>query len=326
MSVEITVVTKGFLKRLQRAELRSLNPAVVSFFHSWKDPLDVSRDCGDRGCPYVLTTRSAVEAAQAEVIRQSIGIGSELTAEELDELLAKIHFHDIEGNYRNLLRFLDTESVAVPDNLPSSERSDVTDVVVPLPALLRDLESVVPSIPTISDQISPAGLLGRGLLQWLLGAARWCLGHRQVLSCMARVDKWDGWTTIRDRRIGEQGFNRFEKVSVDQEGRLLVRFVSGASYRIPAKYLGVLVGVSAGDMLNGCWLQRARILPGREQIRIEFLHGSVATLIWEDILMAFEPRYEHFGGFPGKEMTFVDTWDACNSSFRVYPREGLVTR
>jgi len=320
MSVEISVVTRDFLRRIQRAELRDLNGSVASFLHGWNDRIGgVTRDYGDWDCPHVVTTRATVEAAQALVIRQSIGRSVQLTVEEFDDVLAAILFEDREGNFLNLLRFLETGSIAVPDgaNIP-----DVREIAVPLPALVTDLESVVTNSLRVAHHIVSSNASGVGFLLWLLGAARWCLDRHELLYCIVKVDKWDGWTTIRDRRIGEQGFNRFKRASVDQEGRLLIRFFSGASYRIPCKYLKALIGLSGGSSMEPCRLQRVRILRGREQIRIEFSEGTFATLMWEDILVAFEPMYEHFGGFTvdGREM--IGTWNSLHPPFRVRPRMG----
>jgi len=321
MSVEISVVTRGSLSRIQRTELRNLNSSVASFLHNWSDRLGVPTDCGDWDCPHVVTTSATVEAAQAVVIRQSIGTCTQLTVEELDDLLAAILFEDQEGYYLNLLCFLETGSIAVPDEA-FSNMQEVGEIVVPLPALVADLESVLTNSPSVTHHIASSDALAGGFLQWLLGAAKWCLDRQEPLYCIVKVDKWDGWTTIRDRRIGEQGFNRFKKASVDEKGGLLVRFFSGASYRIPCKYLKALVGASAGNSMEPCRLQRARILRGREQIRIEFSEGTMATLTWGDILMAFEPMYEHFGGFSEDGRKMIETWNRLHPPFRVHPRKG----
>ena len=323
MSVEIGVVTEYTINSFHRIELGTLREYISllirfrsQYFNHYPNEV---RDV----FPRMVVDGSTLDMAEKFVVSLSDGLelGNTIDSVYIEDVLAEFLLGERVSPYRYLLRFLQTGLLAIPSEdiewVPDGRRS-----IVRLDLLVNDLELFLERARTANHEKSPEEVLAIAFLQGLLGAAMWCLDKQRVLFCIMRIEKWDGSSIITDRRVGELGFNLFRKVTIESRKELLVRYFSGAAYRVPCNYLKTLLrgAENAQPSETSCQLQRVRIVRGREMFRLTFSDGLVSTLAWDDILMACEPMYEHFGGFTPAGRKLIQTWNEKHGPFRVAPK------
>lgn len=131
---------------------------------------------------------------------------------------------------------------------------------------------------------------------------------------------------IFDKNISFENFATFRRCQIIHHG-LAVRFVftCGALYDIPIEYLlqwaphphyafikGELknweeVGRSF-DYREGIMAVKCKRILSRTGVHIYFSDNAVYEIPWDTVLMACEPRYEHFGGLTDTSKNIVAEW------------------
>ena len=108
----------------------------------------------------------------------------------------------------------------------------------------------------------------------------------------------------------EQGFSRFASSSIEENGRVIVFvYPSGDRYRVPVSYLlqwydrshdqGVAIPVGDGRAI------RSRKISDGHMVRVFMSDGKKIDVAWDVVLMACEPRYEHYGGLTQESKALV---------------------
>ena len=324
MPVELGVLNHGSVRRvLRRLPLklrRRLTPDSLVRSLQGK----VLEDPPYMMQPHITVDSSTHEAAAMMVLAEGLGLGvvpgEDLTPEEYDDLAAQVFLDGRSMRFFNLFEFFERSILATSDSsLVSLAGPD--ESIVSIEPVLSDLEEFFRA-KSYPDAVigSASGSVAIGMLAWMLGALGWCVARGRLFYSIWRIQRWDGRTVITDRRIGEFGFDGFKRVAIEEDGRyLMVTYLGGARYRIPCEYLRGLV---SGELPNGAdafRLQRARILRGREVFRAVFSDGRTADFLWEDILVACEPMYEHYGGFHDAQRTFLAELNRRPTGFRVAP-------
>lgn len=127
---------------------------------------------------------------------------------------------------------------------------------------------------------------------------------------------------IRDREIGSSGFGEFAAVRSEAQGKF-VRFSypSGAEYRVPTSYLlqwfdqphyasrkGRYVEAGGKSPWRGksrLFVTRTRLRDDRHVALVYLSRRFAVEVAWDTVLMACEPRYEHFGGLTAHSRRLV---------------------
>lgn len=117
---------------------------------------------------------------------------------------------------------------------------------------------------------------------------------------------------LRDKDLRPDYYLRFDPCELGESGHaVLFRFAGGAHYYVPLEYVvqwfrhphyrRTAKGLRTWRDMS--WqpsatmrASRCRRVLGRQAVRLELVSGEVFDILWETVLMACEPRYEHFGG------------------------------
>jgi hypothetical protein len=127
---------------------------------------------------------------------------------------------------------------------------------------------------------------------------------------------------IRDRTIGAQGFDRFVSSSVEEGGQgVALTYRSGARYLVPLEYLLCWYtethnrGKSrAGGRLL---ILRSRMIANGRIVRVYLSDGRQYDVLWDTVLMACEPLYEHYGGLTPQARELTRLWAERHGSFQI---------
>jgi|CXWL01.1.fsa_nt_gi hypothetical protein len=116
---------------------------------------------------------------------------------------------------------------------------------------------------------------------------------------------------ITDRKAGELGFSRFERVGLSEDGQAIsVRYESGAAYFLPGRYLLSWFREAATPSVTepSTSILKVRRLPGSESFRVYLSGGETRDVAWDSVLMAMEPSYEHYEGLTDGSKALVRAW------------------
>lgn len=125
---------------------------------------------------------------------------------------------------------------------------------------------------------------------------------------------------IRDRVVNKLGFTRFLSAAVtDDDKSLRVKYVAGAEYEIPMEYVRTWYSKGPHEKLDQRGKSAAKIEDDDDQMIVELTlkDGSHYLIAWDVVLMACEPRYEHFGGFTDQSKANTASWLERHGSFRI---------
>src|SRR5436305_6136622 len=110
-----------------------------------------------------------------------------------------------------------------------------------------------------------------------------------------------------------QGFSRFLSSSIKEDG-FVIEFLypSGDRYRVPIDYLLQWYGgfhhqrkaKAAADRRA----IRSRKISDGHLVRVFMSDGRTFDVAWDVVLMACEPRYEHYGGLTQESKALVSRW------------------
>lgn len=98
-----------------------------------------------------------------------------------------------------------------------------------------------------------------------------------------------------------------------------VQYSNRAQYSIPTAYI-VRWGIhTAGAKAPG---EAARVLRVRrarknQVVRATFTDGTKGDIAWDTVLMACEPRYEHYGGLTEESTKLTESWARRGRRFRI---------
>ncbi len=131
---------------------------------------------------------------------------------------------------------------------------------------------------------------------------------------------------LRDRASASQGFAFFAGSTIADGGRSIIfRYPSGIGYKVPLEYL-LLWLLTPREAPATLRIVRARILKDPHVIRVYLSDGSRYNFVWDCVLMACEPRYEHFGGFTPHFKDLVAGWFKEHGPIRIPDERGLASR
>ena len=130
-------------------------------------------------------------------------------------------------------------------------------------------------------------------------------------------------STISDSEAHRLGLMTFREVRVGADGRTIdVVYSGGRSYRVPISYLISWYRAGPHDRVDsGSGLPadgaNAEVSEDGDYVTVVLGNGSVYYVVWDVVLMACEPDYEHFGGF--RKDTKLDTkeWFEKEGPFRL---------
>jgi hypothetical protein len=120
---------------------------------------------------------------------------------------------------------------------------------------------------------------------------------------------------IRDRTMESQGFSRFASSSIKESGRAIdFLYPSGDRYQVPVDYLVQWYGESHDSevilTVGDARAIRSRKISDGHMVRVFMSDGSKIDVAWDVVLMACEPRYEHYGGLTQESKALVSRWQA----------------
>jgi hypothetical protein len=123
---------------------------------------------------------------------------------------------------------------------------------------------------------------------------------------------------LKDRELTRYGFGCFASSSIGDQGRAVVfRFPSGAEYKVPLEYLIRWFVMPEQDEENDTTL---RFVRSRRRdphlVRVFLSDGRRYDVAWDTVLMACEPRYEHFGGLTSYFKEIAPRWLESHGPFR----------
>lgn len=135
----------------------------------------------------------------------------------------------------------------------------------------------------------------------------------------------DAPQSITDSSALDLGFSRFLSSHVRDRGETVdFCMKSGAVYSVPAEYVRRWFrgheneyerrndAITGNDRLA---VVRSRRLPGNEYVRVVFSDGYVFEVAWDTVLMACEPRYEHYGGLTDRAKALIQWWSRNHGPF-----------
>ncbi len=132
--------------------------------------------------------------------------------------------------------------------------------------------------------------------------------------------------TIFDKHISFKNFATFKQCQILANGRAIrVIFACGARYDIPVRYVlqwsphphymlinGELKEWEDGsphpDVREDMLFVKCERIVWRTAIRVSLNNDTLYEIPWDTVLMACEPRYEHFGGWTTDSRKIVDAW------------------
>lgn len=123
---------------------------------------------------------------------------------------------------------------------------------------------------------------------------------------------------IVDRRAGTEGWTTFSRASVGPEGRSVeVEYSNGVRYLIPAAYIvrWGIQGESSKPPRTTARVLRVRRARRSQVVRVTFSDGTKGDMVWDTVLMACEPSYEHYGGLTKESRALTREW--ANRSYRL---------
>ena len=126
---------------------------------------------------------------------------------------------------------------------------------------------------------------------------------------------------LKDKNLHSEGFGELSRTSVAPDRRsVLFEFPSGISYRVPVEYLYCWFNEGRPDVPSDLRAVRSRRLIEPKLVRVYFSDGQAHDAAWDTVLMACEPRYEHFGGLTEPSKKLTRKWEAADGRFRVDPQ------
>jgi hypothetical protein len=121
---------------------------------------------------------------------------------------------------------------------------------------------------------------------------------------------------ILDRTMARQGFGGFSRSAKSADGReVFLHYPSGAIYRLPLEYALTCCAIYEGEEPRPISYRRTRLRVLRTRtfsdghsVRLYLTDGSECDIAWDTVLMACEPRYEHYGGLTQESRLVVKRW------------------
>ncbi len=167
---------------------------------------------------------------------------------------------------------------------------------------------------------SPEGLDELAECDYLVKASEISIQQQLPIVLYWLFEPWDGRKPILDSTAEAQGFTDFSRSCVLDSGRkVLVCYRSEASYVISCEYLMKWFETEqVREDRPGARLQirKSRVISRGQQIRVWFHDGSIRDINWDSVLMACEPKYEHYGGFTVNSRQVTETWQMREGPFR----------
>lgn len=125
-------------------------------------------------------------------------------------------------------------------------------------------------------------------------------------------------TSIVDKRAGKYGWTTFSRSSVGREGRSVeVEYSNGVRYLIPTAYIirWGIQGEASKPPRKTARVLRVRRARKNQVVRVTFTDGTKGDIAWDTVLMACEPRYEHYGGLTRESKALTREW--ADRSYRL---------
>jgi hypothetical protein len=120
-----------------------------------------------------------------------------------------------------------------------------------------------------------------------------------------------GRKMIRDRTMESQGFSRFASSSVKGDGGAIAfSYPSGDSYEVSIDYLLQWYDQGVPLIVGSAKAIRSRKISNGHIVRVFMSDGRKFDVAWDVVLMACEPRYEHYGGLTQESRALVSRWRA----------------
>jgi hypothetical protein len=124
-------------------------------------------------------------------------------------------------------------------------------------------------------------------------------------------------TRLSDRNVSRKGFGKFSTASrADDGGFVVFQYPSGARYKVPVEYIRTWFPVGEKTEWTATIL-RVRTISDGDLVRIYFSDQRKADVVWDTVLMACEPLYEHYGGLTEHSKRLAEAWSKRNGTFRV---------
>jgi hypothetical protein len=148
-------------------------------------------------------------------------------------------------------------------------------------------------------------------------------GRLRILGSDMRKNKPDEKELqIKDRTLKKQGFDRFASSSKGANGSCIsFRYPSGAKYKVPLEFVLAWFEDTSDkkveEFLHGPIVLRTRTFSGGHLARVYLSNGKQHDIAWDTVLMACEPRYEHYGGLTEQSRDLTREWSGRYGSFLV---------
>ena len=113
------------------------------------------------------------------------------------------------------------------------------------------------------------------------------------------------------------GFGKFSTASkADEGGAVVFQYPSGVRYKVPVEFIRAWFPVE--EKAEGtATITRVRTISDGDLVRIYFSDKRNADVVWDTVLMACEPLYEHYGGLTEHSKRLTEVWAKRNGTFRV---------
>jgi hypothetical protein len=122
---------------------------------------------------------------------------------------------------------------------------------------------------------------------------------------------------IMDRTLVKQGLGKFAHSSKSESGKsVLFTYPSGAKYTVPLefilKWFKSLPGEGADSQVvredNLPIVLRTRTISDGHIVRVYLSNARQYDVVWDTVLMACEPLYEHYGGLTEQSRELTRRW------------------
>jgi len=130
---------------------------------------------------------------------------------------------------------------------------------------------------------------------------------------------------LLDKNMDMYNYVTFKSCQVLENGtRVQFVYANGVSYNVPLEYILSWFSEPHFVLENGklkdwnetkfsidtknVYALKCRRVFEREAVRIYLSNNTANDVLWDTILMACEPNYEHFGGLTSESKKDVDQW------------------
>lgn len=122
---------------------------------------------------------------------------------------------------------------------------------------------------------------------------------------------------LRDKTLHQHGFKFFSSSSVASDGQVVIfSYPSGSRYIVSLQYILTWFSeVQRGEPPTKAI--RSRRLSDPHLVRLYFSNDKCVDVAWDTVLMACEPRYEHYGGLTEESKALTKEWSKKLDSVKI---------